>query len=1131
MKKILSLDMGITSLGFAILEVVDDNSYKVVDNAVIMRDAPFDIKSGESTQSQRRMHKSMRALNEKRKRRVKEVARIFERFGLLSFQECMKVQKENKIINKWELRAKDALQRPLSHEELFAILAHMAKHRGYKSIATDDLLYELELEFGLVDSIVEKVESKEDEKRQVYAALSRVEELKRVYPSETIAQVINRAVKEGKLNSYRNHDNYEKMIRREDIEDEIESILTKQCELGGITLSEEECKHLIEDLHKAITEQVMPENNPELFGKCSCYTEEIAAPKYSYLFDLYRLYKILSDVRINNIALNEEQKERIVAYVQEKIAKGKNLKKLTYKDIRKILSLKPNQKIYGKEDEIVIKGKKSQRDLIKFFFISEIGKFSTLMAEVIKHPDHLNILARIAEALQLHKTPQESFRAIDALLKEWQIRVAPDEIIALIKGFKPGTQNISHKFIIDALPHFMDGKSEDEVKEILGIRTSEDYGCYPKSLKHLHLGKENLFEKYVRPDINNHAVKSLASWALRRIADLSWRYGSFDEIVIESARDALPKSIQDDIDKAMREREKELDKIIDTYKKEFPSIDRKMARKIKLLESQTFLDIYTGDIIKISDLLEGRADVEHIVPRSLGGLSAEYNLVIAHRDANMQKGNRLPMDWLGEDKEYINRVEMLFNEHRISWKKRKNLLAKSYDEIYNEVKDSKALRATSYLEALVAQNLKMFYPFPDEDHRKNGAAVRNVPGKTTSKARQILGIKSKSRDTNWHHAEDALILATLSRGWQNRLHRMLRDNYGKSEEELQKIWQRFTPHLDGMTVSDYIKESFERFMSFGEESLWYRDMFGSIRSVSYWVNRKPLSASSHKETIYSAKHAVPTLRKSILAAFGGLNVITDRHKLTAESFMEKYDKEIRSKLWLHHIGNDNDPVMRAIDARAEAIAGVLKAYEMQDTKKDKELDETFKESLNTILSAPIYENGKIVRRVKFFDSGFNQKLINRGIVRTDDNFLAVMFEKGENDKLVINKIDVNTLDRLQKQNIIVVYLNEVVYIFNKKKIIHYGALRSFSINNQGGKYIKLFNPRYPSNPKAQPKKFSTGASIRDISIGSVTGIIKVHLNINGSVKSYEKFGFIPKELEEEFKQECGYGGVEDDTHH
>ncbi len=1130
-KKILALDLGITSLGFNALDEVADNSYRVLDSGVMMRDAPYDVKSGESSQKQRSSQKGQRVLNEKRKKRVKSVAKVFDDFGILSYEEANTVQQENKIIDKWRLRAEDALKRPLSPKELFAILAHMAKHRGYKSIASEDLLYELELELGLSEPISGDDEEK-DEKRQVYAALNRVKKLKQDYPHETIAQVIHRAVQEGKLSAYRNHGNYEKMIRREDIEHEIETIIVKQCEFGAIPLEPDRCNELAEALQEAITDQVMPENDPSLFGKCAFYTDEYAAPKYSYLYDLYRLYKTLADLKITAYEVTQEDRQRVVAFVEQKIASGKNIKQLTYKELRKILSVPNECKIFGKDDEITIKGKKEQRSFAKFFFLDKIKSFPFLMKSIISHPDRLEIFTTLAQIVQFEKTPKPSYEKIKAILQKYEIEVPDEEIVAFIKGYVSGTLSISHRYILDALPHFEEGKNEKEIQEILEIDTSENYEKYPKSLKYLHLGKENLFERYQNP-INNHAVKSLASWVLRRVADLSWKYGVFDEIVIESARDALPESIKKEIEKGMKEKERELDKIIEANKKEFPSVDRKMARKIKLLQSQKFMDIYTGNMIKISDLFEGRADIEHIVPRSLGGLSADYNVVIAHRDTNMQKSNRLPMDWLGQDQAYINRIEMLFNEHLINWKKRKNLLATSMDEIYNEVQDTKSLRATSYLEALVAQNLKMFYPFPNSEHRKNGIAVRNVPGKTTSKARRILGIKSKSRDTNWHHAEDAMILATLSRGWQNRLHRMLKENYGKSEQELKEIWQKFTPHLEGVAIADYIKESFERFMSLGEESLWYRDMFGGVRSVSYWVNRKPLSASSHKDTVYSSRHNVPTLRKSINDSFEGLNILTNRHKLTSESFKKLYDKEIRSKLWYVHANNTNDPVMRAIEERALDIAKRIDASILDDAAHDKEKDERYKEDLGRLLKEPIVVDGKQVRRVKFVYSKLNAIEIDRGLVETDKNMLGIFVQKGTK-KLQISRMDVNNAHTLQKDtNGLKVYLNEMIYLFNDKKLLHYGCLRSYV---EGNGKIALFNPKYPANPSSQPKLFSTKnekstGQIKQIGVGASTGIIKVILDPNGKVKSYQKFGSISQEFEEAFKKECGYGSMENDTHH
>jgi len=1100
MKRILAVDLGITSFGYAILEKTGvENQYSCLDNSVVMRDSPYNER-GESSQHERSSQRSLRRLIEKRKKRIRCVAKKFEEFGLLSYSDAMAINDpdNNPIKNRWELRAVEAWKRPLTAEELFAVFAHMAKHRGYKSIATDDLLHELELELGLVEKNVDD-EKKADEKRQIYAALGRLEQLKEAYKSETIAQVIHRAVQEGKFRSYRNHDDYEKMIRREDIEEEIEKIIAIQRDLGGLSLSDEKAGELIDELQICITDQEMPTIDPNLFGKCTFYPDEFAAPKYSYLYDLFRLYKKLADLRIDHYEVTAEDRKRVIQWVEERIAKGKNLKKLTHKDIRKILGLADHQKIFGQEDERTVKkGSKEPRTFVPFFFISDLAKYKSLFSSILCRENGYILMKEIAEIIQQAKTPQESYEKIKNLLEKEGIDVSDKtkEIVELFKNKKPGTLELSHRYILEALPHFLEGMNEKEVQEYLGVGNKEDYSSYPKSLSYLHLREGNLFEKEENP-INNHAVKSLASWALGLIADLSWRFGPFDEIVIESARDTLPEKIRKEIEKAMKSREKDLDEIIKKYKEQFPTIDKRLARKIQLWESQMQLDLYTGKTINLTHLLDGSADIEHIVPRTLGGLSTGYNTIVALKDSNAQKGNRLPGDWLAGDTDYRNRVEMLFEKGLIDWKKRKNLLAESLDEIYTETFDTKGLRATSYLEALVAQVLKRFYPFPDPDARRHGAAVRMIPGKTTSKARNLLQIKSKSRETNWHHAEDAMILAVISRGWQNRLHRMLRDNYGKSEEELKKLWEDLIPHVEGLSIADYVREAYERFMSKGEESLFYRDMYGGIRSVSYWVNKKPLSASSHKDTVYSARHELPTLRKNILEMFASLDVVKNRHKLRAEEFMKLYDEKIRQKLWLYHIGNHNDESFRAVEHRASQIAETLTKYQLMDAQNDKEIDERFQQELKELISSPIEVDGKLLRKMRFVYDKLNAIKIDRGLVETDKdkNMLGIVITSGEKGKLSIERMDVNNAAALrQNSSGMLVYLNEMIFLFNKKGLIHYGCLRSYV---ESSKKIALFNPRFPANPKAQPPKFSTGSKIKQVSVGSATGVIKVHLDFDG----------------------------------
>ncbi|BBG66273.1 CRISPR-associated protein, Csn1 family [Hydrogenimonas sp.] len=1127
-RKIFALDLGITSLGYSILEEVEQNSYHCIDNSVILRDSPFDDK-GNSKQMIRRAHVGARNLNKKRKYRIIKVAKTLENFGVLDFGEAMKVQKENRIINKWKLRAEDAFSRPLSHEELFALFSHMAKHRGYKSIATKDLIYELEAELDLTGEQSSSA-NLDDESRKIYGALNKLEKLKKRYPSETIAQVIHRAVQSGELHSYRNHDDYEKMIRREDIEREIESVVLHQYKLGAIDIPEEKISELIGELNSCITKQEMPTIDESLFGKCTFYKDETAAPRYSYLYDLYRLYKKLADLRIDDYEVTRNDRERIIEWVEEKISSGKSIKKITYRDLRKILGLSPEQKIFGQDDEQIIKGKKEPRTFLPFFFLADIKKFKDLFSSIQRHPDSRQIFRRIADILQRSKTPREALDRLRILMADEGIEAPDRELLELFKNKKAGTQELSHRFICEALPLFLEGYDEKEIQKLLGFTDTEDYSRYPKSLRHLHLGEGNLFEKE-EGVINNHAVKSLASWALGITADLSWRYGPFDEIILETTRDALPEKIRKQIEKAMGEREKILEKIIEKYKKEFPFIDKRLARKIRLWEHQKGLDLYSGDMINLTQLLDGSADIEHIVPKSLGGLSADYNTVVALKNTNAAKGNRLPGDWLAGNSDYRKRVEMLFEKGLIDWKKCKNLLAVSLDEIYTENIHSKGIRATSYLEALVARLLKRYYPFPDPELRKNGSGVRMIPGKVTSKTRSLLGIKSKSRETSFHHAEDALILSTLTRGWQNRLHRMLRENYGKSEAELKEIWKKYTPHIDGLTLADYIDEAFNRFMSKGEDSLFYRDMFGGIRSVSYWVNKKPLSASSHKESVYSSRHDVPTLRKNILKAFDELNVQKNRHKLTAEEFMKLYDKKIRQKLWLHHIGNTNDESYRAVESRAARIAQTLTRYQLMDAKGDKEIDEEFKQTLKELVESPIEVNGKQLRKMRFYT---NERVfqINRGAVVSDKNMIGVQITKGRKKKIIIRRMDVNNAIELQKEkSSMLCYLNETLFIFNKSGLVHYGCLRSYLENKQGAKLIALFNPRFPANPKAQPLKFSDNNQIKQVSIGSATGVIKAHLDLDGRVKSFEVFGMLPEGAVGWFKKESGYGSLEDDPHH
>jgi CRISPR-associated endonuclease Csn1 len=80
--KILSLDLGVTSCGYSVMQQLENNSYSLLDYGVAMRDNPSDG----GTQKDRREKKQSRDLLDKKKNRLKELKQLFKTSNL-TFQD------------------------------------------------------------------------------------------------------------------------------------------------------------------------------------------------------------------------------------------------------------------------------------------------------------------------------------------------------------------------------------------------------------------------------------------------------------------------------------------------------------------------------------------------------------------------------------------------------------------------------------------------------------------------------------------------------------------------------------------------------------------------------------------------------------------------------------------------------------------------------------------------------------------------------------------------------------------------------------------------------------------------------------------------------------------------------------
>jgi len=328
---------------------------------------------------------------------------------------------------------------------------------------------------------------------------------------------------------------------------------------------------------------------------------------------------------------------------------------------------------------------------------------------------------------------------------------------------------------------------------------------------------------------------------LRLIKHLHTTYGAFDEIRVESTRElSLSEDAKKEIDKANRALEKEINDIV--ANKEYQKIAenygknlRKYARKILMYEEQNRRDIYTGEGIEFEDIFTNAVDLDHIVPQSLGGLSVKHNFVLVHRDSNMKKSNQLPMNFISDKQDFKNRVEDLFKEHKINWKKKINLLATTLDETFKDTFESKSLRATSYIEALTAQILKRYYPFPNQTN--NSMEVRHIQGRATSNIRKLLKVKTKVRDTNIHHAIDAILIGLTNKSWLQKLSNTFRENMGVIDDIARENIKKEIPLIEGIEPKELVEMIEDRYNEFGEESVFYKDIWGKTKAVNFWVSK------------------------------------------------------------------------------------------------------------------------------------------------------------------------------------------------------------------------------------------------------------------------------------------------------
>lgn len=226
MKKRLGLDIGISSIGYGVIEYDDENfDGKIIDAGVRIFTVAENPKDGSSLSKPRRDAKSTRKRLSRKSNRLYNIRKLLISNNFITQAQIEELWTQNKQLKDlWDLR-KDALNRILSNDEFYRILMYIAKHRGFKSTRKSE---EAQKEGALLKSIKENNEEFEKNNYQTIGEMF-------------ASKFTNGVPKRNKKEKYNNS------ISRELLEKEIDIIFEKQRQLGSKIATTE-----IQDKYKSI---------------------------------------------------------------------------------------------------------------------------------------------------------------------------------------------------------------------------------------------------------------------------------------------------------------------------------------------------------------------------------------------------------------------------------------------------------------------------------------------------------------------------------------------------------------------------------------------------------------------------------------------------------------------------------------------------------------------------------------------------------------------------------------------------------------------------------------------------------------------------------------------------------------
>lgn len=724
----LGIDLGIASCGWALIENADSGDGRIVAMDVRCFDAPETDKKRTPTNQIRRQNRLMRRVIKRRRQRMNEVRALFKTHSLL-IDDSKKALAAG--LSPWALRA-EALDRPLTGQELAVALGHIAKHRGFKSNSKRD-----------------RGKNSNEESSKMLGAIEKTREHMKDWRTvgEMFAKDETYAIRK------RNRDgNFDRSILRDDQEREVALIFDRQRRIGNAIAHPD----LERDFIKIAFFQRPLQDSDDRVGFCPFEPDERRAAKHSPSFERFRLAS-----RLCTLSVRYPGGERTLTAEEISLAMtdfGAPGVKLTYKRLRDRLNFDDGYSFDLPRDE------EGKREIASRSGDQAAGTkaLRNVLGDAWKtFADQPDKMDRAAAIITFREAPESIRKGLE------EIGFEPLVLEALMRGvvegdfasFK-GAGHISAKAARSILPHLMRGLVYSE-------------GCKEAGYDHAHRPETEL------SSINNPVARKALGEALKQVRAIVREYGLPGAIHIELARDVgKSKEERKEIEDGIEARNKAKERLREEYEQ---TVGRKVANAEDLLRFELWKEqggrcFYSDKEIHPDWIVssDNRVQIDHILPWSRSGDDSFVNKTLCLAKENQDKKGLTPFDWFKKARteaaweEYVARVEA--NKAFKGRKKRNYLLrdARVLDEKFRP----RNLTDTQYATRLLAGLLKGVYPH-DGSRR-----VFTRPGALTDRLRRAWGIQGLKKDKDdkripddRHHALDALIVAATTEGALNRLTR------------------------------------------------------------------------------------------------------------------------------------------------------------------------------------------------------------------------------------------------------------------------------------------------------------------------------------------------------------------------